>query len=175
LFTGDDVDERIASGEADVGFTLEPGPDIPCSAAVVYEPAGEVDYLFIMPAKHPLLKVKSLSLRRIVNHPLVLGEVRTYSRRRVQEVLHRHDLAQQVRMAVETSSDEYTLSCVRARLGVGITIGTGRGPLYQGLGVRSLKRWFGTARLGFLWKRGAYERGVQRELAARIISSVAAK
>src|SRR5262245_32055519 len=155
MFTGNDVDERIASGEADVGFTLEPGPDIPLSPAVVYEPAGEVDYLLVAPARHPLLRARSLKLTRIAEHPLVLGEAATYSRRRVQEVLHRHDLAAKVRVVVETSSDEYTLSCVRAGIGVGITIGTGNGPLYQGLRVRSLRRWFGTARVGFLWKRGA--------------------
>src|SRR5947208_3162166 len=29
FYTGNDVDQRILSGEADVGLTLEPGPDIP--------------------------------------------------------------------------------------------------------------------------------------------------
>src|SRR5437773_6175175 len=76
-------------------------------------------------------------------------------------------------VAVETSSDEYTLSCVRAGLGVGITIGTGRGHLYRGLGVRSLRRWFGTARVGFLWPRGAYVPPAQRELAGAIRACVA--
>jgi DNA-binding transcriptional LysR family regulator len=168
IYTGNDVDELLVSGDADVGFTLEPGPDIPCSPAVIYEAAGEVDYLLVAPARHPLLKARSLKLSRIAEHPLVLGETAAYSRRRVEEVLHRHDLAHSVRVVVETSSDEYTLSCVRAGLGVGITIGTGRGPLYQGLGVRSLRRWFGTARLGFLWKRGAYDAVAQRELARAI-------
>jgi DNA-binding transcriptional LysR family regulator len=171
IFTGNDVDQRIADGEADVGFTLEPGPDNPCSSAVAYESAGDVDYLLIA----PLVRAKPLKLPQIVIHPLVLGEVAAYSRRRVQEVLHRHDLTSAVKLAVETSSDEYTLSCVRAGLGVGITVGTGRGQLYRGLGVRSLRRWFGTARVGFLWKRGAQVLEAQRELAASIERSVAAK
>lgn len=46
--------------------------------------------------------------------------------------------------------------------------GRDRGHLYRGLGVRSLKRWFGTARLGFLWKRGAFIAPAQRELAKAI-------
>jgi DNA-binding transcriptional LysR family regulator len=172
-YTGNDVDQRIQSGAADVGFTLEPGPDVPCPTAIAYEPAGEVDYLLVTPARHALLRQRALHLHRVVAYPLVLGESGAYSRQRVQEVLHRHDLAGMVRVAVETSSDEYTLACVRAGLGVGITVGSGRGHHYQGLGVRSLRRWFGTARVGFLWKRGARVPPVQRELAEAIRACVA--
>ena len=75
-------------------------------------------------------------------------------------------------VVVETSSDEYTLSCVRAGLGVGITVGTGHGHLYHGLGVRPLTRWFGLARVGFLWKRGAYVPPAQRALADAVRASL---
>jgi DNA-binding transcriptional LysR family regulator len=168
VYTGNDVDQRILGGEVDVGLTLEQGPESPRSSAVVYEPAGELDYLLVTPPRHALLRRRSLDLRHIVEHPLVLGEPVAYSRRRVQEILHRYNLTYAMRLAVETSSDEYTLSCVRAGLGVGITVGSGRGHLYRGLGVRSLRRWFGTARLGFLWKRGAFIAPAQRELAKAI-------
>jgi DNA-binding transcriptional LysR family regulator len=165
IFTGNDVDQQIASGQADVGFTLEPGPDNALLTAATYEAAGKVDYLLVAPSRHPLLAQWGLRLEHIVRYPLVLGEAGAYSRRRVQEVLHRHNLHESAQISVETSSDEYTLSCVRAGLGVGITIGAGRGQLYRGLGVRSLGRWFGTARLGFLWKRGANIPALQRALA----------
>jgi DNA-binding transcriptional LysR family regulator len=168
VFTGNDVDQRVARGEADVGFTLEPGPDNPCSTAVRYEPAGEVDYLLVAPRRHPLLKSRTLQLRQIARYPLVLGEAAAYSRRRVQEVLHRHNLSQAVQVAVETSSDEYTLACVRAGLGIGITVGCGRGTMYGGLVVRSLRRWFGTARVGFVWRRGAHLPDSHRQLAGAI-------
>ena len=164
-YTGNDVDQRILSGDADVGLTLEQGPEAQRSSAVIYEPAGELDYLLVMPPRHPLRSKRVLELRNIVDYPLVLGEPVAYSRRRVQEIMHRYNLTHEVKLAVETSSDEYTLSCVRAGLGIGITVGSGRGHLYRGLGVRSLKRWFGTARLGFLWKRGALVAPAQRELA----------
>lgn len=167
-YVGNDVDERVAAGEAHVGFTLEPGPDVPCSGAVVYEPAGEVDYLLVTPPRHPLLRSRSFNLRDVVRHDLVLSDSVAYSRRRIQEVLHRHNLTGELSVAVETSSDEYTLSCVRAGLGVGICVGTGRGHLYRGLDVRTLRHWFGTARVGFLWKRGAHVPPVQRELANAI-------
>src|SRR5437764_1246828 len=81
--------------------------------------------LLVTPSKHPLLRRRALHLRHVLEFRLVLGEAVAYSRHRVQEVLHRHALEPEATVAVETSSDEYTLSCVRAGLGVGITIGTG--------------------------------------------------
>lgn len=173
FYTGNDVDQRVLGDEADVGLTLEPGPDAPCSTAVVYEPAGELDYLLVTPRRHPLARQRALQLDHIVRYPLVLGEPGAYSRHRVQEVLHRHNLSGSAEVAVETSSDEYTLSCVRAGLGVGITVGTGHGHLYRGLGVRPLRRWLGTARVGFLWQRGAHVPPAQRALADAIRTSLA--
>jgi len=168
IYTGNDVDEQIARGEADVGFTLEPHPDAPCSQAVEYESAAAVDYLLVTPLRHPLFRRRPLKLRQITQYPLVLGIAASYSRQRVQEILHRYDLGHDLNVAVETTSDEYTLSCVRAGLGVGLTVGTGHGHFYRGLGVRSLRHWFGTARVGFLWKRGAHVPPAQRALAQTI-------
>jgi DNA-binding transcriptional LysR family regulator len=172
IYTGDDVEARVLGDAADVGFTLEPGPDAPPMSALTHEPAGAVDYLLVTPPEHPLLQAKSLSLAEVVRHPLVLGHPEGYSRRRVQEILHRDQLTGVLDVAVETNSDEYTLSCVRAGLGIGITIGTGRGHLYRGLGVRSLEPWFGAARVGFVWKRGAHLPPAQRALADAIRASI---
>jgi DNA-binding transcriptional LysR family regulator len=173
LYTGNDVDQRIARGEADVGFTLEPGPDAPYVPEVTYEAAAAVDYLLVAPRRHPLFRRRAIQLAHITRHPLVLGTAESYSRHRVQEILHRYDLGQELNIAVETTSDEYTLSCVRAGLGVGLMVGTGHGHVYRGLGVRSLRRWFGTARVGFLWKHGAHVPPTQRALAQSIQDCVA--
>lgn len=168
-FTGiDEIEPRVLRNEADVTLTLEPGPDRRPSPAVVYEPAGEVGFLLVAPRRHPLLTRRALQLSQIVRYPLILGEPGGYSRNRMQEALHRHDLGGRATVVLETSSDEYTLSCVRAGLGVGVTVGTGHGHLYQGLGVRSLRRWLGTARVGFLWNRGTHIPLVQRVLADAI-------
>jgi DNA-binding transcriptional LysR family regulator len=168
VFTGNDVHERVESAVAAVGFTLEPGPERDYGPTIDYQAAGEVDYLLVTPRRHPLARTKSIRLEQLARYPLVLGESAAYSRRRVEEVLHRHHLRDSVSIAVETSSDEYTLACVRAGMGIGITIGAGRGPLFGGLAVRSLRRWFGTARLGFVWRRGAFISPLERELAAAI-------
>ena len=65
VFTGNDVDQRIVSGEAEVGFTLEPGPDNPCSTAVAYEAAGEVDYLLAAHAAMRCWPLARFSLGRL--------------------------------------------------------------------------------------------------------------
>jgi DNA-binding transcriptional LysR family regulator len=165
IYTGNDVEQLVLNRAVDVGLTLEPGADAVRAPTATYELAGAVDYLLVTPRRHPLLRERSLHLRHVVRHPLILGEPVAYSRRRVQEILHRYDLTSALHVAVETSSDEYTLSCVRAGMGVGITIGTGRGHLYRELGVRSLRQWFGTARVGFLWESGAHVAPIQRALA----------
>jgi DNA-binding transcriptional LysR family regulator len=168
-YTGiDEVEPRVLRGEADVALTLDPGPDRAPSQGATYEPAGEVAFLLVTPRQHPLMKLRALRFEHIVRYPLVLGEPGAYSRQRVQEVLHRLDLTGKANVVAETSSDEYTLSCVRAGMGVGITVGTGRGHLYDGLGVRTLRQWLGSARVGFLWKRGAHVPILQRELADAI-------
>jgi DNA-binding transcriptional LysR family regulator len=174
VFTGNDVDQRISSGDANVGLTLEPGPDRAGGLSIDYRPAGEVDYLLILPPRHPLARARLSNLRQLTRYPLVLGESAAYSRRRVEEVLHRCDLRRSIQIAVETNSDEYTLACVRAGLGIGISIGIGRGPLYGGLTVRSLRRWFGTARLGFVWQRGAHIPPSHHELANAVASCLKA-
>ena len=154
----------LAGGKADLAVTLEPEPDQTEMAAMAYEPAGEIDYLLVTPPRHELIRARSLKLRDIVKYPLVLADGEAYSRHRVQEVFHRHGRAHAMSLAVETSSDAYTFACVRAGMGVGITAGTPCSSLCRGLGVRVLRRWFGTARVGFLRCEGAYVPPAQADL-----------
>jgi DNA-binding transcriptional LysR family regulator len=172
-YTGiDEIEPRVVEGKADVALTLEPEPSHPSSAETFYEPAAKLDYLLIAPPRHDLVRMEALHLHEIAKHPLVLGELGAYSRRRVQAVFHRYDLAKELNIAVETSSDEYTISCVRSGMGVGITLGIPRGRLYQGLKTRSLRRWFGMAGVGFLWQAGIHVPPIQREFAGEIQSSI---
>ncbi|WP_437205312.1 LysR family transcriptional regulator [Planctomicrobium sp. SH664] len=157
--------DEIQQGPANVALTLEPGPDDQTNSALTYEPTGELEYLLLTPPDHPLLSKKPFLLESIVDYELVLGNENTYSRHRVQEIFHRHDLHHRIKLSAETSSDEYTVHCVRGGLGLGIVVGTGHSRLHHGLGVRSLRRWFGFARCGFQWRSGAHIPALDRELA----------
>lgn len=160
-----DVQQYVLDGSSDVTLTLAPAPGDPVLEGLVYEPAGELDYLAIAPINHAVSKGRSFRLEQLVKYPLVLGDSTAYSRRRVEEVFHRHGLTPEMRVAAESNSDGYTASLVRSGIGVGIAIGLHGGQLYYGLKTRSLARWFGTAQAGFVWRTGAHRSALQMQLA----------
>jgi DNA-binding transcriptional LysR family regulator len=169
LFTGnEEMEPFVLEGKTDVAITVEPTLHGSPVRSVVYETAFTADYLLVTPPNHPLMRKRALHPRDIVQYPLVLRERGAYSRRRVDEVLHRYNLDRAMSVVVETNNGALTLACVRAGMGVGITAGSLRSFLCQGLGVRSLRRWFGAARLVFVWKKGAHTPKVCRELAQTI-------
>jgi DNA-binding transcriptional LysR family regulator len=154
----------IERREADLGLILEPGPDRVRRTPVIYEAAYELDYLLVTPPDHPLLSKSSLRLSDIVRYPLVMGESQVSSRRRIDEVFHRHNLLDRMQVAVETNSAALTFVSVRTGAGVGITAGHVEAYLSRGLGVRSLRKWFGAARYVFVQPRGSHVPPVQQAL-----------
>jgi len=160
-----DVQQYVLDGTSDVTLTLAPAPGDPVLEGIEYQSVGELDYLVVVPVGHPLATARALRLEHLVRHPLVLGDSSAYSRRRVEEVFHRHGLTHQMQLAAESNSDAYTASLVRSGIGVGIAIGLEGGLLYHGLKTRSLSRWFGTAQAGFIWRSGAHRSILQVELA----------
>lgn len=161
----DEVETLVLEGSADVALTLEPMPDQPISDQIVFEKAGELDYLLVAPPGHPLLKTRSFRLDSLTKYPLVLADRTAYSRRAVDEVLRRHGLLSRIQINCETNGDAFTLACVKAGLGVGIAAGNPSSDLYRDLGVRVLSHWFGVARVGFFWRQGAHIPPVQLKLA----------
>jgi DNA-binding transcriptional LysR family regulator len=162
---GEDLDPLVERGEVDLALTLEPGPRVAPSPVVVHEPAYEMDYLLVTPPRHALTRHRHLRLQDIAKHPLIVGRPEAYARHRVEEVFYRVGLSKRLKIAVETSSDAFSLGCVQAGMGVAIIAGSPRGLLCRGLWVRSLREWFGTARFTFVWKRGALLRPSVRQLA----------
>jgi len=165
------VETLVAGGEADVALTLEPGPDH-LSKAVKIEPAYEIDYLLLMPKNHVLAQRRQLRLADIVEHPLVLPQAGSYSRHVLDEAFHSQELYQLMKVAAETANSAFTAACVRAGVGVGIIAGRPDGILCQGLAIRSVSRWFGSARIVFVWKSGALISPAVRRLADAIRDGV---
>jgi DNA-binding transcriptional LysR family regulator len=167
-----EVQQNVLDGTSDVTLTLAPAPGDPVLDGIQYEPAGELDYLAVAPANHPISRSKSFRIEQLVKYPLILGDSSAYSRRRVEEVFHRHGLTSQMQVAAESNSDAYTASLVRSGIGVGIAIGLHRGRLYHDLKTRSLARWFGTAQAGFVWRAGAHRSILQEQLASELRASL---
>jgi LysR family cys regulon transcriptional activator len=172
---GEDLDPLVERGEVDLALTLEPGPRVPAAPGVEHEHAYEMDYLLVTPPRHPLSRRRRLRLEDIAQYPLIVGRPEAYARHRVEEVFYRVGLTKSLKIAVETSSDAFSLGCVQAGMGVAIIAGSPRGLLCRGLWVRSLREWFGTARFTFVWKHGALLRPSVRELAEVIREHIVRK
>jgi DNA-binding transcriptional LysR family regulator len=162
----------LLSQDADLGVMLKPGPRDQSSSMIAYESIGEIDFLLVAPPDHPLISKRTLKISDIVRYPLVLGRPEAFSRRRFEEVLHSHQLESRRRIAIETSSGSLTLAAVREGLGVGIVACTPHSVLTTGMGVRSLRRWFGTAQMVVVRRRGSRLPPVQQELADTIRHSL---
>jgi LysR family cys regulon transcriptional activator len=163
-------EEMVLSGAADFAMDIEPAPRDRRFPGIVYETAYEIEFLLIAPRKHPLLTKKRLALADLVEYPLVVACAGHADRRRIVEVFHQHDLEDRMKISMETSSGALSLSGVREGLGIGIIAGNPDGILLRGLGlgVRPLRKWFGSVRLAFIWKDGAHQSPVQAKLAELI-------
>ncbi len=167
-----EVGPLLLAQEGDLGVMLKPGPRDQASPLITYEPIGEMDFLLVAPRGHPLIGKRALKISDIVEHPLVLGRPEAFSRRRFEEVLHSHQLETKARIALETSSGSLTLAAVREGLGVGIVACMPNGVLTEGLGLRSLRRWFGTPQVVFARRREGTVPPVQQHLADAIRQSL---
>jgi DNA-binding transcriptional LysR family regulator len=150
---GKTAHRMISEDAADLGLTLEPGPEL-ALGSVVCQRAYELSYLAVLPPKHPLTRKPKLQLKDIVRYPLIVGHRATHSRVALDQALHREDLLDQQQIAIETDNSAFTVSCVRAGAGVGIVAGQSNSPLTQGLQTRPLSSYLGKAYIVFLTKKG---------------------
>lgn len=155
ILHGDDrtAERLIAEGVADLALTLEPGPGS-LAKSVGYQRAYPIHYLAVLPVHHQLARKTSVRLRDLVAHPLIVGHAGTYGRVLFEQALHREDLLDRLQIAVETDNSAFTVACVRAGMGLGITAGLARGALIQDLVARSLSATLGQAHIIFMWKKG---------------------
>lgn len=142
--------DLLTAGTADLALALDPGPGMRVDG-VHGERAFRLEYLAFIPDGHPLATKSRLGLSDLVAHPLVLGSRDTYGRLLLEQALHRNELADHLRVSVETDNSAYTIACVRAGLGIGVLAGRADGELGRGLTVRSLEPLLGQAWIMFLW------------------------
>lgn len=159
--------QLISAGDADLGLTLDPGPDAD-GGEFAFEKAYDVEYLAIVPRDHPLASRRALPLHELVKYPLIAGHQDTSVRRVLNEALHRKSLMQRATFAMETDNGAFTAACVRAGLGVGILAGKAGGPLTGDLVGLSLRRQLGDARIVFMWKSGRHLTRAMRSLMALV-------
>src|SRR5262245_56404082 len=81
----------VAAGDADLGLGLEPGPGV-LDTGVSSERAYMIEYMAVLPKRHPLARKSSLSLADLASQPLIVGHSRTPGRQLLDQALHRAGL-----------------------------------------------------------------------------------
>jgi DNA-binding transcriptional LysR family regulator len=149
------AESLIMSGEADLALTLEAGPGL-VGRGICSERAYPIDYLALLPKRHPVARHGALRLADLVAYPLIVGHAQTYGRQLLEQALHHEGLLEKAQIVAETDTSAFTIACVRAQMGIGIVAGRARGWLSRDLVTRPLTAELGQAWIAFLWKRGRH-------------------
>lgn len=145
------AEELLLAEEADLALMLEPGPQ-QTSPYIHYEPAYTVEFLAVAKRNHPYTRTKSVSLRELAKHELVVTTRGTHGREALDQAFHRENL--KANIVAETDNSAFTIACVTAGMGVGILAGRGHGDLCRKLSVRSLSKHLGQRRIVLMWRKG---------------------
>jgi DNA-binding transcriptional LysR family regulator len=124
--------------EADIGV-LASDPDVPRSSYLEYEHLFDEPFSVILPAGHPLLRVKRLTLVEVVRYPLILPPKGGADGRAFDRLLGKHNLTDRVQTAMVCGLIDVAKQYVM--LGIGIALMYVTAELAQrtpGLQVRTL-------------------------------------
>jgi len=148
--------------ERDVEKALLEDPEISLGVAAPYETSADLEYLhlfsmdwsLIAPARHALLRKRSLGLADLADRPLILFERGSTGRQHVMDAFHGLGLSPKVEM--ETTNTEIIVRMVEAGLGVSIVPLMPSGVVTRGhrIGVRSLGDQIRPIHSGVLVRRG---------------------
>jgi DNA-binding transcriptional LysR family regulator len=148
--------------EAEVEALLLRDPDVDLGVAAPYEAGGDLDYRhlfsldwsFIAPPRHALLKKAKLTLADLADVPLILFERGSTGRQHVTDAFHALGLSP--RVAMETTTTEIVVRMVEAGLGVSVVPLMPDGSVTRGrrVGVRGLVGQIRPIHSGVLVRRG---------------------
>lgn len=111
---GTSVLESLAANEADIAVTGRP----PDTADVVAQCLMDNPLVGIAPPDHPLLGVRKIPLRRLVEQPFVMREPGSGTRAALERVLNSYGL--EARTACVLASNEAVKQAVQAGLGLAV-------------------------------------------------------
>jgi len=77
-------------------------PDMPRSDLLHYEPIIELPLMLLVAKKHPLARKKQVVLADLLRYPVIVPAVGSITRRLIDRLLQRHDLACKLQIIMET-------------------------------------------------------------------------
>jgi DNA-binding transcriptional LysR family regulator len=149
--------------EREIEAALLSQPDLDFGVAAPYESETQLDYrhLFsldwglVTPPRHPLLRKRALTLRHLVDCPLIFFERGSTGRQHVLDAFHGEGLSP--RISMETTNSTIVVRMVEAGLGLALLPLLPNGSVTRGhqVGVRMLPGQVRPIHSGVLLRRGA--------------------
>jgi DNA-binding transcriptional LysR family regulator len=142
--------EMVKTGDIDIAIALE--SQVP--KGLNRRRWRQVDTVLIVPDKHPLLKVKGITLADIAGHPIILPPKGVESRRFIEELFEKEGI--EYRVIMESGNVELSSRYVEAGIGISFArIVSGLNPL-RGRKIKflPLTEYFETDYLAVVSRRG---------------------
>jgi len=163
----DEVLRMVEHGQADLGIMFY-DRDGPRNQRLSYERLFDLRFVLLTPPGHPLAKKKVVAVSDLVDYPLIVPPEGSYARRKLEQLLLRHDLTGKVNIVMETPLLEIIRKYVAG--GVGIApVHVGNEPeLAQGVHVGFFAREPETIAAGLVMRKGAHLSGPAEAFAATV-------
>jgi LysR family cys regulon transcriptional activator len=158
----------VLEGEADFCVATEAIAQYP---ELVSMPVYQWNRCVVVPARHPLLKVKPLTLERLADYPIVTYDFAFANRSLVEKAFENRGL--QANVVLTALDSDVIKTYVELGMGVGIVAQMAYDPVRDGALVRmDASHLFApsTTRLGL--RRGVFLRGYVYDLIARLAPSL---
>lgn len=148
------VAEMVLSGQADLGIATEAIADID---GMVSMPCFQWEHMVVVPAEHPLLKSKAITLEEIAQYPLITYDTAFAGRNKIDMAFTRRALKPDV--LLEAIDADVIKTYVELGMGVGIIAGLAFDAV-RDVNLRAIPvgHLFGTNVSRVALKQGAYLR-----------------
>ena len=170
--------QMLESGEVDLAVVGQ--LDSSYSKMLVADRITSFPFMLVCALGHPILAIKRLGPRSIARYPLVMSNVGTNTRRRVDEVFAKAGLLQKLRIACETSTKDLQMQYVQMGLGLAIAPispryrAKSRAPYgdIRGLAFRDVSSLFGDEQIVVFRRRHRYESPQQYEFRKILLENI---
>jgi LysR family cys regulon transcriptional activator len=148
------VAEMVLNGQADLAIATESIAEID---GLITLPCYQWEHMVVVPAEHPLLKSKSITLEEIAQYPLITYDAAFAGRNRIDQAFTRRALKPDV--LLEAIDADVIKTYVELGMGVGIIAGLAFDPV-RDVNLRAIPvgHLFGTNISRIALKQGAYLR-----------------
>ncbi|QDU60393.1 HTH-type transcriptional activator CmpR [Planctomycetes bacterium Pan216] len=149
-----EVIRQVEQGQAELGVIFVDRGEAR-SPQLEYEFLRDLPLSLLTPKRHPLTRKRSISLKDIIEYPLIVPPEGAFARRTLDQLLSRGDLNQQARIVMETPLAEVIRHYVAAGMGVAL-LHVDEEPAKSAVYRRPLEGWDEGISISLVTRRGAH-------------------